>query len=70
MSSLPEHLTPERGLAQVFASREAQRGGVVKRQVREHQTASDKALRSAFGEIRAFGAPATACALEAEGGLR
>ncbi|MCX7890103.1 MAG: N-(5'-phosphoribosyl)anthranilate isomerase [Rhodobacteraceae bacterium] len=32
---LPEHLTPERWMEQVFASREATGGGVVKRQVRD-----------------------------------
>jgi hypothetical protein len=35
MPPLPEHLTPDRWLAQIFASDEARRGGVVKRQVRD-----------------------------------
>ncbi|MBJ3762693.1 N-(5'-phosphoribosyl)anthranilate isomerase [Maribius pontilimi] len=33
MSLMPDHVTPERWLAQIFASGEARRGGVVKRQV-------------------------------------
>ncbi|WP_371056643.1 N-(5'-phosphoribosyl)anthranilate isomerase [Rhodosalinus sp. K401] len=35
MSTLPPHLTPDLWLAQIFASREARTGGVVKRQVRD-----------------------------------
>lgn len=35
MTQLPDHLTPEMWLAQIFASKEAQRGGVVKRQIRD-----------------------------------
>ncbi len=35
MVHLPEHLTPEKWLSQIFASGEALRGGVVKRQVRD-----------------------------------
>lgn len=35
MAPLPEHLTPESWLAQIFGSAEARRGGVVKRQVRD-----------------------------------
>ncbi len=35
MSTLPEHLTADRWIEQIFASREAQRGGVVKRKVRD-----------------------------------
>ncbi|MFP4303765.1 MAG: N-(5'-phosphoribosyl)anthranilate isomerase [Rhodosalinus sp.] len=30
---MPDHLTPERWLAQVFSSGEAARGGIVKRQI-------------------------------------
>lgn len=35
MSVLPPHLTAENWLCQVFASNEARRGGVVKRQIRD-----------------------------------
>lgn len=35
MPQLPVHLTPDRWLDQIFASQEAQRGGVVKRKVRD-----------------------------------
>lgn len=35
MATLPDHLTPENWLRQVFTSGEARRGGVVKRQVRD-----------------------------------
>ena len=35
MAVLPDHLTAEQWLAQVFASKEAAAGGVVKRQVRD-----------------------------------
>lgn len=35
MTALPDYLTPELWLAQIFASDEARRGGVVKRQVRD-----------------------------------
>ncbi len=33
MTGLPEHLTPDMWLAQVFGSQEARRGGVIKRQI-------------------------------------
>jgi len=35
MSGLPDHLTPDLWLAQLFSSQEARRGGVVKRQIRD-----------------------------------
>jgi len=35
MATLPDHLLPEHWLYQVFASGEARRGGVVKRQIRD-----------------------------------
>jgi len=35
MTALPDHLTPDTWLAQIFTSREVQRGGVLKRQVRD-----------------------------------
>ncbi|MDJ0824471.1 MAG: N-(5'-phosphoribosyl)anthranilate isomerase [Rhodobacter sp.] len=35
MGTMPEHLTAEVWLAQVFGSAEARKGGVVKRQVRD-----------------------------------
>lgn len=35
MAELPQYLTPELWLDQIFSSKEAQRGGVVKRQVRD-----------------------------------
>ena len=33
MTGLPDHMTPEQWLAQVFSSNEARRGGVIKRQI-------------------------------------
>ncbi len=35
MAVLPDHITPDRWLAQIFASREAMGGGVVKRKIRD-----------------------------------
>ncbi|MGI3185497.1 N-(5'-phosphoribosyl)anthranilate isomerase [Nioella aestuarii] len=35
MAELPEYLTPDLWLDQMFSSKEAQRGGVVKRQIRD-----------------------------------
>ena len=35
MAQLPEHLTPEAWLTQLFSSTEARKGGVVKRQIRD-----------------------------------
>jgi len=35
MAALPEYLTPELWLDQLFSSAEAKRGGIVKRQVRD-----------------------------------
>ncbi|WP_299968182.1 N-(5'-phosphoribosyl)anthranilate isomerase [uncultured Roseobacter sp.] len=35
MAALPDHLTPQIWLNQIFTSREAAQGGVVKRQVRD-----------------------------------
>lgn len=35
MSILPDHLSPEIWMAQIFSSTEARRGGVVKRQIRD-----------------------------------
>ncbi len=35
MAQLPEYLTPERWIAQVFSSGEARKGGIVKRQIRD-----------------------------------
>ncbi|WP_050928219.1 hypothetical protein [Aestuariivita boseongensis] len=35
MAQIPEHLTPEIWINQFFGSQEAQRGGVVKRKVRD-----------------------------------
>lgn len=35
MADLPEYLTPDLWLDQIFSSKEAQRGGIVKRQIRD-----------------------------------
>jgi len=35
MAELPDYLTPDLWLDQIFSSKEAQRGGVVKRQIRD-----------------------------------
>lgn len=35
MATLPDHVTPDRWLAQIFASQEAMGGGVVKRKIRD-----------------------------------
>ena len=47
MASLPDHLTSQQWLRQVFASGEARRGGVIKRQIRdvERLTGRDAFLR-------------------------
>ncbi|MFW8633733.1 N-(5'-phosphoribosyl)anthranilate isomerase [Cribrihabitans pelagius] len=43
MGHLPQHLTPEVWLAQVFSSGEAQRGGVVKRKIRDVERLAGRA---------------------------
>ncbi|MFV1875198.1 N-(5'-phosphoribosyl)anthranilate isomerase [Nioella sp.] len=35
MAELPRYLTPDLWLDQIFSSKEAQRGGIVKRQIRD-----------------------------------
>lgn len=54
MARIPEYLTPEIWLAQVFASAEAQRGGVVKRQVRDVERIAGRALFRRELERRGF----------------
>ena len=54
MPQLPEHLTPEAWLEQVFASREAQGGGVVKRQVRDVERIAGREAFLAEVERRGF----------------
>jgi len=44
MAALPDYLTPELWLEQVFSSAEARRGGVVKRQVRDVERLAGRAL--------------------------
>ena len=54
MAQLPEHLTPETWLRQVFASREALRGGVVKRQVRDVERLIGRSLFAKEVQRRGF----------------
>ena len=54
MPSLPDHLTPEIWLAQVFGSCEARRGGVVKRQVRDVERLVGRAGFLAEAERRGY----------------
>ena len=54
MAQLPEHLTAERWLAQIFASAEAMRGGVVKRKVRDVERLAGRAAFAAEVERRGF----------------
>jgi len=54
MSRLPDHLTPERWIAQVFTSTEAMRGGVVKRQIRDIERLAGRQAFLAEVERRGF----------------
>jgi len=54
MSRLPDHLTPERWIAQVFTSTEAMRGGVVKRQIRDVERLAGRQAFLAEVERRGF----------------
>lgn len=53
MAQLPDHLTPEIWLAQVFSAEEARRGGVIKRQVRDVERLCGR--DAFFAEIRRRG---------------
>lgn len=54
MSRLPDHLTPERWITQVFTSTEAMRGGVVKRQIRDIERLAGRQAFLAEVERRGF----------------
>lgn len=54
MSRLPDHLTPERWISQVFTSSEAMRGGVVKRQIRDVERLAGRQAFLAEVERRGF----------------
>ena len=54
MSRLPDHLTPERWITQVFTSTEALRGGVVKRQIRDVERLAGRQAFLAEVERRGF----------------
>ncbi|PTX54249.1 hypothetical protein C8N43_3062 [Litoreibacter ponti] len=54
MATLPEYLTPELWLDQIFSSTEARRGGIVKRQVRDVERLAGRALFYAALEARGF----------------
>ncbi|WP_171176761.1 N-(5'-phosphoribosyl)anthranilate isomerase [Ruegeria sp. HKCCD8929] len=54
MAKLPEHLTPELWLSQVFASNEAMRGGIVKRQVRDVERLVGRAVFAREVKRRGF----------------
>ena len=54
MSRLPDHLTPERWITQVFTSTEAMRGGVVKRQIRDVERLTGRQAFLAEVERRGF----------------
>ena len=53
MGQLPPHLTPEAWVNQAFSSAEAQRGGVVKRKIRDIERLAGRAMFEA--EIRRRG---------------
>lgn len=54
MPALPEYLTPDHWLDQIFASDEARRGGVVKRQVRDVERLVGRAAFAAEVRRRGF----------------
>ncbi|MEX0368885.1 MAG: N-(5'-phosphoribosyl)anthranilate isomerase [Ruegeria sp.] len=54
MAKLPEHLTPELWLSQVFGSNEAMRGSVVKRQVRDVERLVGRAVFAREVKRRGF----------------
>ncbi|MFO7772325.1 MAG: N-(5'-phosphoribosyl)anthranilate isomerase [Roseovarius gahaiensis] len=54
MSGLPEYLTPELWLDQLFSSQEARRGGVVKRQIRDVERLVGRAAFAAAVRDRGF----------------
>lgn len=54
MASLPDYLTPELWLDQIFSSDEARRGGVVKRQIRDVERLAGRDLFYATLEKRGF----------------
>ena len=54
MPPLPEYLTPDIWLAQVFSCAEARRGGVVKRQVRDVERLVGRAAFMAELDRRGF----------------
>ena len=54
MAHLPEHLTPERWMAQMFSSGEALKGGIVKRQIRDVERIVGRAAFAAEVERRGF----------------
>jgi hypothetical protein len=56
MPALPDYLTADQWLAQIFASDEARRGGVVKRQVRDVERLVGRAAFAA--EVRRRGCQA------------
>ncbi|KPQ20658.1 MAG: hypothetical protein HLUCCA24_01925 [Rhodobacteraceae bacterium HLUCCA24] len=51
---IPEHLTPDRWLAQLFSSGEAARGGVVKRQIADVERIAGRHAFLAEVERRGF----------------
>lgn len=54
MAQLPDHLTSETWLTQIFLSGEARRGGVVKRQIRDVERLVDRAAFMRELERRGF----------------
>ncbi|MCB1365041.1 MAG: N-(5'-phosphoribosyl)anthranilate isomerase [Rhodobacteraceae bacterium] len=54
MAALPAHLSPERWMAQIFASREALSGGVVKRRIRDVERLVGRAAFTREVERRGF----------------
>lgn len=54
MAQIPDYLTPEAWLAQVFASGEAKKGGVIKRQVRDVERLVGRAAFAAEVRRRGF----------------
>jgi len=54
MAALPDYLTPELWLDQIFSSAEARRGGVVKRQVRDVERLAGRDLFLQAVQSRGF----------------
>ncbi|MCP5036028.1 MAG: N-(5'-phosphoribosyl)anthranilate isomerase [Rhodobacteraceae bacterium] len=54
MARIPDHLTPEIWLSQIFNSAEARRGGIVKRHIRDVERLAGRTLFAREVERRGF----------------